>query len=142
MISPVEKSHHDPITHFQWLFSKTGTECVTTSTDGRALWWDTRKFSDGPVETLNITEGNSEKETLIGATVLEYNVEAGVHYLKTKFFSSQLNSLSGLKWVQLWLQIKNLRNLLKLQLVMDLKAVGILDQFAQSIEALLTLSIS
>jgi dynein intermediate chain 2 len=51
---------------------------VTTSTDGRALWWDTRKFSDGPVEILNITEGMTEKETLIGATVLEYNIEAGV----------------------------------------------------------------
>lgn len=51
---------------------------MTTSTDGRALWWDTRKFSDGPVETLNICEGINEKETLIGATVLEYNIEAGV----------------------------------------------------------------
>ena len=81
MLSPVEKSHHDPITHFQWLFSKTGTECVTTSTDGRALWWDTRKFSDGPIETLNISEGNTEKETLIGATVLEYNIEAGVKFI-------------------------------------------------------------
>ena len=56
MVSPVEKSHHDPVTHFQWLFSKAGTECVTTSTDGKALWWDTRKFSDGPVEVLEIKE--------------------------------------------------------------------------------------
>ena len=59
-VTPVEKSHHDPVTHFQWLFSKTGTECVSVSTDGRALWWDTRKFSDGPVEALNITELTSE----------------------------------------------------------------------------------
>ena len=80
MTSPVEKSHHDPVTHFQWLFSKTGTECVTTSTDGRALWWDTRKLSDGPVETLYITDqsyGEQRNEYTVGATVLEYNVEAG-----------------------------------------------------------------
>jgi len=38
------------------LFSKTGTEFVTTSTDGRALWWDTRKLSEGPIESLQITE--------------------------------------------------------------------------------------
>jgi len=77
LTSPVEKSHHDPITHFQWLFSKTGTECVTTSTDGRVLWWDTRKLNEGPIESLNVTEGSNPNDPLIGATVLEYNTEAG-----------------------------------------------------------------
>lgn len=55
-VSPVEKSHQDPITHLLWLSSKTGTELVTSSTDGKVLWWDTRKFTDGPVESLQITE--------------------------------------------------------------------------------------
>lgn len=64
------------MTHLQWLISKAGTELVTTSTDGRALFWDTRKFGDGPVEVLNITEGITD--ALVGATALEYNVEAGV----------------------------------------------------------------
>ncbi|CAD8107748.1 unnamed protein product [Paramecium sonneborni] len=70
LTSPVEKSHHDPITHFQWLFSKTGSECVTT-------WWDTRKLNEGPIETLNVTEGSNPNDPLFGATVLEYNTEAG-----------------------------------------------------------------
>jgi len=35
--------------------NRTGTECVTTSTDGRVMWWDTKKF-DQPVETLSIFE--------------------------------------------------------------------------------------
>lgn len=35
MVSPVEKSHSDPVTHILWLMSKSGTELVTTSTDGK-----------------------------------------------------------------------------------------------------------
>lgn len=34
-------------------------------------------MSDGPVEGLNITEGMGANDPLIGATVLEYNTEAG-----------------------------------------------------------------
>lgn len=34
---------------------KSGTELVTTSTDGRVCWWDTRKF-DGPLEWLDLKE--------------------------------------------------------------------------------------
>lgn len=41
-ISPVQESHSDPITHFHWMQSKTGSEFVTTSTDGKVLWWDMR----------------------------------------------------------------------------------------------------
>lgn len=58
--------------------SKTGSECVTTSTDGKVMWWDTRKFDAGPVEKLNIVEGLGENDEIIGGTALEYNVEAGV----------------------------------------------------------------
>lgn len=81
MISPVENSHYEPITHFHWLMSKTGSECVTTSTDGKVMWWDTRKFEAGPVEKLNIVEGLGENEEIIGGTALEYNVEAGVNII-------------------------------------------------------------
>ena len=55
--------------------SRTGTECVTTSTDGRVMWWDTKKF-DAPVEILNIYENVGDTQTK-GGTVLEYNVDAG-----------------------------------------------------------------
>lgn len=77
LTSPVENSHYEPISHFHWLMSKTGSECVTTSTDGKVMWWDTRKFDAGPVEKLNIVEGLGENDEIIGGTALEYNVEAG-----------------------------------------------------------------
>ena len=43
-VTHVERSHHDPVTHFQWLMTKTGQECVSVSTDGYAYYWDTRKL--------------------------------------------------------------------------------------------------
>lgn len=77
MVSPVEKSHYDPVTHFHWLLNRNGTECVTTSTDGRVMWWDTRRFEE-PVDVLNIVENpKAENPQTLGGTVLEYNVEAG-----------------------------------------------------------------
>jgi dynein intermediate chain 2 len=37
----LEKSHHDPVYDIYWLtHAKTGNELVSTSTDGRLLWWD------------------------------------------------------------------------------------------------------
>jgi len=77
MISPVEKSHSDPITHLAWLSMKTGTELITSSTDGRVLWWDTRQFSKGPIDTLLLTETFDGKERIVGGSVLEFNAEAG-----------------------------------------------------------------
>ena len=56
--------------------SRTGTEFATTSTDGNAMWWDTRKF-DAPVETLSLVENPTESEASIGGTCIEYNVDAG-----------------------------------------------------------------
>jgi len=53
--------------------SRTGTECATTSTDGRVLWWDTRKMEDGPTSELLIKELTSEDAPVVGGTVLEYN---------------------------------------------------------------------
>lgn len=41
------------------------------------LWWDTRKLNEGPLEAMNVTESSDQ---LIGATVLEYNTEAGVSF--------------------------------------------------------------
>eukprot|EP00825_Cyclidium_porcatum_P019190 TRINITY_DN217_c0_g1_i3.p1 TRINITY_DN217_c0_g1~~TRINITY_DN217_c0_g1_i3.p1 ORF type:complete len:356 (+),score=75.60 TRINITY_DN217_c0_g1_i3:194-1261(+) len=77
-VTPVELSHYDPVTSFSWLMSRTGSECVTTSTDGRVLWWDIRKLEQGPVEKLDIIENPSlEKDNIVGGTALEYNVEAG-----------------------------------------------------------------
>lgn len=53
----LEKSHHDPVYDIYWLtVGKTGTECVSTSTDGRILWWDMKKLGDGPVDELVLNE--------------------------------------------------------------------------------------
>lgn len=58
-LTHVEKSHHDPVTHFQWQMTKTGFECVSVSTDGYAHFWDTRKLKEDRVESLQITDINS-----------------------------------------------------------------------------------
>ena len=53
----LEKSHHDPVYDIYWLtLGKTGTECVSTSTDGRVLWWDMKKLGDGPLDELVLSE--------------------------------------------------------------------------------------
>ncbi len=54
----LEKSHHDPVYDIYWLtHGKTGNECVSTSTDGRILWWDMRNLSQGPTDELLLSEG-------------------------------------------------------------------------------------
>jgi len=44
LVSPVQQAHSLPVTHMAWLSAKTGTELITSSTDGKVLWWDTKKF--------------------------------------------------------------------------------------------------
>jgi dynein intermediate chain 2 len=80
----LEKSHHDPVYDVYWLtVGKTGTECVSTSTDGRVLWWDMKKLGDGPVDELILSETfptSEEGKTVtkvLGGTSLEYNQDAG-----------------------------------------------------------------
>lgn len=53
----LEKSHHDPVYDIFWLtHGKTGDELVTTSTDGRLLWWDKKKLGGGPTDELIVNE--------------------------------------------------------------------------------------
>lgn len=54
----------DPVYDFAWLQSKTGTECMSVSTDGSVLWWDIRKLGE-PTESLTLKERGSE--TVLGA---------------------------------------------------------------------------
>jgi dynein intermediate chain 2 len=62
MTTVLEKSHHDPVYDVYWLtLGKTGTECVSSSTDGQLLWWDINKKSEGrdiqvPVESCLLEE--------------------------------------------------------------------------------------
>jgi dynein intermediate chain 2, axonemal len=58
---------------------KTGTELITSSTDGRVFWWDTRQFSKGPIDTLLLTEHVEGKDRVVGGSVIEFNAEAGAN---------------------------------------------------------------
>ena len=56
-VTILEKSHHDPVYDVSWLVhGKTGNECVSTSTDGRVLWWDNRKLNEGAQDILTLNE--------------------------------------------------------------------------------------
>eukprot|EP00878_Enallax_costatus_P034623 GHUV01038402.1.p1 GENE.GHUV01038402.1~~GHUV01038402.1.p1 ORF type:complete len:415 (+),score=109.91 GHUV01038402.1:392-1636(+) len=72
--TPIDISHRDPVYDFAWLQSKTGSEAMTVSTDGMALWWDIRKLSEA-VESLPLREKGSD--TLLGGVCLEYEPTAG-----------------------------------------------------------------
>ncbi|GLC43800.1 Dynein [Pleodorina starrii] len=72
--TPIDFSHRDPVYDFAWLQSKTGTECMTVSTDGMIFWWDIRKLAEC-VESMPLKEKNSEN--MVGGVVLEYDTNAG-----------------------------------------------------------------
>lgn len=44
--SAVDKSHYDPVYDVFWVQSKTNSQFVSVSTDGRLLWWDSRKLTE------------------------------------------------------------------------------------------------
>ncbi|CAF0762156.1 unnamed protein product [Didymodactylos carnosus] len=70
--SLIENSHRDPAYKTIWLQSKSGTEFFSGSTDGKILWWDTKKLTE-PVETLILdVEKKGRLESALGAMSLEY----------------------------------------------------------------------
>jgi len=77
-LSPIDKSHKDPVYDVAWLQSKTGVELLSCSTDGEALFWDIRRLEE-PVESLTLTEKGGSQP--LGACCLEYDAAAGA----TKF---------------------------------------------------------
>lgn len=72
--SLLENSHHDPVYDIFWIQSRTGNECVSTSTDGQLLWWDTRKLGDGPTDSMLLS---SPDDVIYGGTSMEYKSDAG-----------------------------------------------------------------
>jgi len=72
--SLLEQSHHDPVYDVAWIQSRTGNECVSTSTDGQLLWWDIRKLKQGPVDSMILS---GEGDIVYGGTSLEYKSDAG-----------------------------------------------------------------
>lgn len=69
----LEQSHHDPVTDIRWIQSRLPHECVSVSTDGRLMWWDTRKLAEGPMDSMWLREN---KTTWCG-TSLGYAASAG-----------------------------------------------------------------
>jgi dynein intermediate chain 2 len=55
-----------------WVQSKTNNQFVSVSTDGRMLFWDTRKLSE-PTDEVVLNDG----ARTLGGSALEYNIEAG-----------------------------------------------------------------
>merc|ERR1711991_673233 len=74
--SLIEKSHHDPVYDIFWINSKTGNHCVSVSTDGQIMWWDTRKLAE-PTEKLELNTNHAGGGQVLGGSSLEYNSEAG-----------------------------------------------------------------
>lgn len=59
--SKLEYCHSEAVKDFVWLKSKNGTEFVTTSTDGKVIWWDIRDFSN-PKKIYLCPDGAEIKE--------------------------------------------------------------------------------
>lgn len=74
--SLIDKSHHDPVYDVFWINSKTGNQCVSVSTDGQMLWWDTRKLENPTDQILMNTDTKSNGQVL-GGSSMDYNSEAG-----------------------------------------------------------------
>uniref|UniRef100_A0A8C5UD44 Dynein axonemal intermediate chain 2 n=1 Tax=Malurus cyaneus samueli TaxID=2593467 RepID=A0A8C5UD44_9PASS len=75
-ISPVEFSHRDPVYGMCWLPSRTGTDCLSASTDGQVLWWDIRKLSE-PTERLILDITKEDKlSNAQGAISLDFTPPA------------------------------------------------------------------
>eukprot|EP00595_Chromulina_sp_UTEXLB2642_P001995 CAMPEP_0196762078 /NCGR_PEP_ID=MMETSP1095-20130614/1431_1 /TAXON_ID=96789 ORGANISM="Chromulina nebulosa, Strain UTEXLB2642" /NCGR_SAMPLE_ID=MMETSP1095 /ASSEMBLY_ACC=CAM_ASM_000446 /LENGTH=578 /DNA_ID=CAMNT_0042112387 /DNA_START=85 /DNA_END=1821 /DNA_ORIENTATION=+ len=74
--SIIEKSHHDPVYDVFWINSKTGNQCVSISTDGQMLWWDTRRLNE-PTDSLLLSTDVKGNGNVLGGSSLEYNSEAG-----------------------------------------------------------------
>ena len=71
--SSIDRSHHDPVYDVFWIQSKTNNQFASVSTDGRMLWWDTRKLSE-PTDEVTIQDGSAR---VLGGTAMDYSIEAG-----------------------------------------------------------------
>jgi dynein intermediate chain 2 len=96
-VSLIEKSHQDPAYRTLWVQSKTGTEFFSAGTDGKVLWWDSRKLHD-PLETLILDpEKKGDIKNAYGSMVLEYDstLVCDLSYFKTCVIVSRLDSCFG-----------------------------------------------
>ncbi|KAL0483032.1 dynein intermediate chain [Acrasis kona] len=73
--SSIKVSHRDPIYDIKWIQSKSSTVCLSTSTDGQCIIWDTRQLNE-PVEAYQlIAPDNSPNfKGLMGGESLCYDI--------------------------------------------------------------------
>lgn len=68
--SVVETSHVDPVYDVSWIQGHGSDVFVSASTDGRVMWWDSRRLSEPvDVKSLGVTEDGL---SVLGARSLEY----------------------------------------------------------------------
>lgn len=82
--SVLATSHRDPVYDIAWVQSK-HYECMSTSTDGQVLWWDSRKMSE-PTDHYMLDTTDKQKAAgdnavvksgVQGGTSLAYDLAAG-----------------------------------------------------------------
>ncbi|KAG7210503.1 hypothetical protein KM043_012024 [Ampulex compressa] len=86
--SPVQLSHRQfghryPTNGVKWLPTKSNTEFFSTSTDGQAIWWDTRKLK-GPTELLVFdlqTPNQPSIDRAIGVSSLDFGPMVGTQFM-------------------------------------------------------------
>ncbi|KAL8432391.1 hypothetical protein ACSSS7_004658 [Eimeria intestinalis] len=61
-ISSVGSSHYDPVYEVAWTQSKTNSEFVSASTDGRVLWWDCRSLKE-PIDECRLVQSSPNNST-------------------------------------------------------------------------------
>jgi dynein intermediate chain 2 len=71
-----EKSHYDAVLDVVWPNSKTGSECISCSPDGKVLWWDMKNYQQGPICTATVTDGSTpDGGRTLGATRIGDSLE-------------------------------------------------------------------
>ncbi|KAL0114593.1 hypothetical protein PUN28_011709 [Cardiocondyla obscurior] len=76
-------SHRDYATVVKWIATKSNEEFFSGSTDGRAMWWDTRKLQR-PVEVLVFdlqTPNEPEMDRAIGVASADYEPSVGTKFM-------------------------------------------------------------
>ncbi|XP_018363614.1 PREDICTED: dynein intermediate chain 2, axonemal-like [Trachymyrmex cornetzi] len=76
-------SHRDCVTAVKWIATKSNTEFFSGSSDGRAMWWDTRKLRE-PTEVLvfDLQTPNEQKiDRAIGVSSSDYEPCVGTKFM-------------------------------------------------------------
>ena len=74
--SVVETSHVEPVYQVSWIQGHGDYVFVSASTDGRVMWWDSRRLSE-PVDVKCLDVMKSEEGEEENVRIARYNLEDG-----------------------------------------------------------------